>query len=388
MSIGRFWLGELTLDQLVGSSAVVTDAARGGDIAAAHDFMTERSSQLLYPLSFQELIGWDIETHLLVLNTTLGAILVIASYFTALRLHSKPYALLVALLMCSLTPLYWIASYGIVDNVFYAMLPLFALSVVNWCHAKTGRALTFMTLGTGAFVLTRPESIFVVLSVLFVLTWHYLRRYHSPKFLVGVLSISLATVVVGTMVVVSSSSSIRRTVLSRGHISWGLATSANTLFNREGTEFDRMRIRYSDIQIAELLPTDDLSYLMSRDAIAVIKADPLWYLLKIPLRGLALLFPWSYQPWSLPHVLYEGIYTIFLTGGVVLLIRRGGRHMPLQLLLAIPTTIWLFLSVYGIDNDLKHRNGVFVALNLIAPLGYFLVPRSRIVASEGIDRER
>jgi hypothetical protein len=36
----------------------------------------------------------------------------------------------------------------------------------------------------------------------------------------------------------------------------------------------------------------------------------------------------------------------------------------------MPLAIWLFLSAYLIDNDLKHRNGVLVALNLVAPLGY------------------
>ena len=166
--------------------------------------------------------------------------------------------------------------------------------------------------------------------------------------------------------------------------------SSQTLLNKGGAEFDRLQFSYSRLVGAawgEGLSTDELSYLMSTDAIEVIRSNPAGYLLKIPIRGLALLFPWTYQPWSLAHVLYEAAYTIFLFIGLILLIRRGGFQIPQLVLLAIPFTICLFLSSYGIDNDLKHRNGIFVGLNQIAPLGFFLVPRSRRISPE-IDSDR
>jgi hypothetical protein len=71
-------------------------------------------------------------------------------------------------------------------------------------------------------------------------------------------------------------------------------------------------------------------------------------------------------------VLYEAVYTIFIAIGIVLLMRRANFQMPLLVLLAICLSIWFFVSVYGIDNDLRYRNGMLVGLNLIAPLGYFL----------------
>jgi len=150
--------------------------------------------------------------------------------------------------------------------------------------------------------------------------------------------------------------------------------SAATLFNRgqrEGErELDRLSSQF-DLQM------DPSQYQRSLDGIKVIKANPVWYFLKIPLRGLALLFPWTYQLWSRPHIVYEAMYTIFLTTGFVLLVRRGTPATPLLVLVAIPLSILCFLSVYGIDNDLKHRNGVLVGLNLIAPLGYFLKPQAK-----------
>ena len=151
--------------------------------------------------------------------------------------------------------------------------------------------------------------------------------------------------------------------------------SSQTLLNKGGAEFDRLQSSYSRLvgdASFQGLSTDELSYVMSSEAIPVIQSNPLWYVMKIPIRGLALLFPWTYQPWSLPHVLYEAAYTIFLFIGLILLIRRGGFQVQQLVLLAIPFTIWLFLSSYGIDNDLRYRNGMLVGLNLIAPLGYFL----------------
>ena len=130
-----------------------------------------------------------------------------------------------------------------------------------------------------------------------------------------------------------------------------------------------------------------MDYLQSTDAIEVIRSNPAGYLLKIPIRGLALLFPWTYQPRSLPHVLYEAVYTIFIATGLVLLMRRGSLPISRLVLVAIPLSIWLFLIVYGIDNDLKNRNGIFVGLNQIAPLGFFLAPRSHRISPE-IDSHR
>ena len=132
----------------------------------------------------------------------------------------------------------------------------------------------------------------------------------------------------------------------------------------------------------EGLYPEEIDYIQSTDAIAIIRSNPLRYLLKIPIRGLALLFPWTYQPWSLPHVLYEAVYTIFIITGLVLLMRRGSPSISRLVLIAIPLSIWLFLSVYGIDNDLKNRNGIFVGLNLIAPLGFFLASRPRRISPE------
>ena len=69
------------------------------------------------------------------------------------------------------------------------------------------------------------------------------------------------------------------------------------------------------------------------------------------------------------------MYTLFLVGGMLLLLRHGWKQLIVRAVLAIPLSILLFLSAYGVDNDLKHRNGIFVALHLIAPLGYFLPSR-------------
>lgn len=367
LSLGQFWVGEVGFKQLVNPREPFGE------------FLSIRTSELLYPflISPQKLVGWDIHTYLLVLHSALGSTLVIAAYFTASRLQGKSSGVLVALLMCSLTALYWIARFGIIDNLFYAMLPLFALSVINWYRDKTGMNLTLMILGIGAFALTRPESVLVILSVALILAGDFLRRFFSPKAMAGVLFLIVAAGAIATMFLVSLSPSLRKSVLSRSHVAWGLATSANTLFNRGTIEYEGLRFRYDQIRQAENLNNEGLAYRMSTDAIVVIKAHPLRYLLKIPLRGLALLFPWTYQPWSLPHIVYEAVYTILLMAGLVLLIRRGNLETPLLVLLVIPLSIWLFLSAYGIDNDLKHRNGILVGLNLIAPLGFFVTPRSR-----------
>ena len=151
-------------------------------------------------------------------------------------------------------------------------------------------------------------------------------------------------------------------------------TSSQTFLNPPAPwptgELDRQQERYDAKLLA--LTDDELSYLVSIDSLEVIRSNPLWYLLKIPIRSLALLFPWTYLPWSLPHVLYEAVYTIFIAIGIVLLMRRGTFQMPLFVLLVICLSIWFFVSAYGIDNDLRYRNGMLVGLNLIAPLGYFL----------------
>lgn len=371
--LGRFWLGELTFKQLVDP---------GGSVGV---FLRDRSSQLLYPLllSSQQIIGWDLRTHVLVLNTILGSILVIASYSVALRLHGKSYAVLVALLMCSLTALYWIARMVLVDNLFYAVLPLFALSVITWLRNKTVKSLALMILGTGALALTRPESFIVIGFVAQVFVWKFLRRYFSRRAVAAALLISFATAAIGTILFVRSSPSLQKTLLSTVNVSWGLALSAETLFNRGQREFDQLLKKAGAIQAAESLSGLDVAYRMSIAAIEVIKAHPLWYLLKIPLRGFALLFPWTYQLWSGPHILYEAVYTIFLMTGFVLLVRRGTTDTSLLVMAAIPLSILCFLSVYGIDNDLKHRNGILVGLNLIAPLGYFLKPQGKKQVSHG-----
>lgn len=359
VKLGQFLLGQLTFDQLMDP-----DKGIGG-------FLRERSSQLLYPLLVwpQPIIGWDLRTYLLVLNTMLGAVLVIASYAVGLRLRGKPYAVLVALLMCSLSSLYWIARWGLVDNVFYAAIPLFALSVIAWLHHKTVKTLALMILGTGALALTRPESVFMIALVAQVFVWKFFRQYFSRRAVASALLLSLATAAIGAIVLVKSSPRVQRTLLSTSSVSLGLAMSAATLFNRGQTDGEReLDLLMSQFDL-QMTPNP---YQRSLDAIKVIKANPVWYILKIPLRGLALLFPWTYQLWSLPHVLYEAMYTIFLAAGAVLLVRRGTSDTSLLVLVAIPLSVLCFLSVYGIDNDLKHRNGVLVGLNLIAPLGYFL----------------
>tara|TARA_Y100000031_G_scaffold55141_1_gene62760 strand:+ start:2034 stop:3323 length:1290 start_codon:yes stop_codon:yes gene_type:complete len=372
IALGQVWRGDLTFEQFTADGIAAT-------------FLTERSTQLLYPflISFQQLIGWSIETHLLALNTLLGVLLVVASYLVALRVHDRCYALLVALLMCSLTPLYWIARFGIVDNLFYAMLPVFALFVIGWLRHKSGKQLVLVVLAGVALAFTRPEAMLVILFVMLVFIWNALGRYLSPRAATGVLLLSVTTAAAGAVVVVGSRPSLQRQLLSRSHVAWGLVMSANTLLNRGTVEYNRVQDRYVEVLAEERLVGDELAYRMSTDALAVIKNNPWWYVLKIPLRGLALLFPWTYQPWSLPHVLYEAVYTIFLTGGLLLLIRRARADMRLLVLAAIPLAIWTFLSAYGIDNDLKHRNGILVGLNLVAPLGYFLTPRARSRAGRG-----
>ena len=417
VQFGRVWLGEITLGQAF---------ADGGFPA---ELLKERATQLLYPLliSLQAPIGWSLETHLLVLNTLLGVCLIVGSYYTALRLGDKAYALLVAILMCSLTSLYWVARFGIVDTLFYAMIPLFGLSVINWYQERTRKSLTLMLFGSIAFALTRPEALLAVLAVASVLAWDFLRRYWSRRLLLGGAFLALGTVCAVAIVALNSAPvlmmpvifqdrddaailinasdfdpaihvrasspevrellcwtretdkcgvppSFQGALLSTMHISLGLMTSSQTFLNPPAPwptgELDRQQERYNAKLLA--LTGDELDYLISIDSLEVIRSNPLWYLLKIPIRSLALLFPWTYQPWSLPHVLYEAVYTIFIAIGIVLLMRRGNFQMPLLVLLAICLSIWFFVSVYGIDNDLRYRNGMLVGLNLIAPLGYFL----------------
>ena len=417
VELGRVWLGETTLGQLFSDGGVPTV------------FLSERMTQLFYPLliSLQGPIGWSIETHLFVLNTLLGGCLIVGSYYTALRLGNKAHAFLAAFLMCSLSPLYWIARFGIVDNLFYAMIPLFGLCVINWYQKKTRRSLTLMLFGFVAFAFTRPEAFLVVLAVASVLAWDFLRRYWSRRLLLGGAFLALGTVCAVAIVALNSAPvlmmpvifqdrddaailinasdfdpaihvrasspevrqllcltretdkcgvppSFQGALLSTMHISLGLMTSSQTFLNPPAPwptgELDRQQERYNAKLLA--LTGDELDYLISIDSLEVIRSNPLWYLLKIPIRSLALLFPWTYQPWSLPHVLYEAVYTIFIAIGIVLLMRRGNFQMPLLVLLAICLSIWFFVSVYGIDNDLRYRNGMLVGLNLIAPLGYFL----------------
>ena len=432
VQLGRVWLGEITLGQAF---------ADGGFPA---ELLKERSTQLLYPLllSLQGPIGWSLETHLLVLNTLLGVCLIVGSYYTALRLGDKAYALLVAILMCSLTSLYWIARFGIVDTLFYAMIPLFGLSVINWYQERTRKSLTLMLFGSIAFALTRPEALLAVLAVASVLAWDFLRRYWSRRVLLGGAFLALGTVCAAAILVLNSAPvlmlpvtfqdrddaaivinasdfdpaihvrasspevrellcwtretdkcgvppSFQGVLLSRSHMAIGLSMSSRTLLNPQAPwptgEKDRLEVLYGKLMgngLFQGLSSQENNYLQSTDAIAIIRSNPLWYLLKIPIRGLALLFPWTYQPWSLRHVLYEAVYTIFIITGLVLLMRRGSPSISRFVLIAIPLSIWLFLSVYGIDNDLKNRNGMLVGLNLIAPLGYFLASRPRRISPE------
>ena len=360
-ALGLLWTGELTFGELLSGPA-------GG-------FVQQRSSQLLYPLliSFHRPLGLDVSTYLLLLNTTLGVILIVASYFVGVRLLGKSYGVLVALLMCSLTGPYWIARFAVVDNAFYAIVPLAALSALNWDRQRTGGSAVLMAVGFGSLAMTRPESMLIILSVIVVLAWSFARRSFSRRTVATVLVLSLAIAAAGSLSLIRASPSMERSILSNFHIAWGLSGSANTLLNRGGAEFDALFARYL-AQTPQNLR--EWHYRIATEALATIRDNPLSYVVKIPLRGAALMFPWTYQPWSVPHVLYEAIYTIFIAGGLILLIRQGDLPLSLVLLLAIPLSIWLFLSAYLIDNDLKHRNGMLVAMNLIAPAGYFLHRRS------------
>ncbi|MDP7305522.1 MAG: hypothetical protein QGG09_20595, partial [Pirellulaceae bacterium] len=349
VELGRVWLGETTLGQLFSDGGVPTV------------FLSERMTQLFYPLliSLQGPIGWSIETHLFVLNTLLGVCLIVGSYYTALRLGNKAYAFLAAFLMCSLTPLYWIARFGIVDNLFYAMIPLFGLSVINWYQKKTRRSLTLMLFGFIAFAFTRPEALLAVLAVTSVLAWDFLRRYWSRRVLLGGAFLALGTVCAAAILVLNSAPvlmlpvtfqdrddaaivinasdfdpaihvrasspevrellcwtretdkcgvppSFQGVLLSRSHMAIGLSMSSRTLLNPQAPwptgEKDRLEVLYGKLMgngLFQGLSSQENNYLQSTDAIAIIRSNPLWYLLKIPIRGLALLFPWTYQPWSL-----------------------------------------------------------------------------------------
>lgn len=378
IEMGRFWLGQIPFSELVHPNSY------------AGVFLRHRSTQLLFPLlvSLQPIIGWDVRTHLLILNTMLGAILLVASYAVACRLQGKSYAVLVSLLMCSLTPLYWIARFGLVDNVFYAAIPVFALSVIAWLRDKTVKNVTLLILATGAFLLTRPESAFAVGLAVLILAWTFLAERWSRRVATLSLLLVCSTAALGAIVAVASSPSLQKRILSTGNVSVALVWSAESLFNRgqEGSgasEFDLVFKKYESVgTIDPLKPFDyeQLSYERSMAAIAVIKARPFWFVFKMPLRALALMFPWTYQPWSLPHKLFEAVYTLFLMGGLVLAIRRGTFDVPSLVVLAIPLGILCLLSMTGIDNDLKHRNGVLIGLNLIAPLGYFLKSANRDAA--------
>ena len=307
----------------------------------------------------------------------------IASYVFALRLRGQVYAVVVALLMCSLTAPYWIARWAVVDNLFYAVLPLFALAILGWLKSRSLKTSLLLALAVIALALTRPESLLAIASVLLIFLWGFLRRYGSPRVLATGLVLCALTVLAGGAVVIGSSPDLQKRLLSKAHISWGLAMSANTLLNRGGSEFDAIQNKYAQIGYVGHLEGQEQDYRMGRDAVEAIKAHPVWFVVKIPLRALALLFPWTYQPWSVQHRVYEALYTIFISGGLVLLARRYRPQAAPFALIAIPLAIWLFLGVYGIDNDLKHRNGLLVALNLIAPLGYFLEPRTRQEAARG-----
>lgn len=357
--IGEFWIGALSFDQLV----------HGGGYAPL--FLSQRSSQLLYPLliSLHRPLGLDLATHVLIVNTALGATLVTAAYLVGLRLHGKGYALLVALLTCGVTGLYWIGRFALVDNVFYALIPLLALSILHWNRRRTLASAAVMIAGLAALVLTRPESIFVVLFVGLVVAWHQARRSYSRNAVLACLVAGLTAAAMGTVAVIAASPSMQNVLWTRAHVAWGLAGSAHTLLNRDSSEFDALLARYTAGQYPG---PDNMHYRMSMDAIETIRSNPAWYVAKIPIRGVAIMFPWTYQNWSLRHVLYEAVYTIFVTTGLVLLFRRRPLGLPVSMLVAIPLAIWVFLSAYLIDNDLKHRNGILVALNLIAPLGYFV----------------
>jgi len=379
--LGRYWTGEATWEQITGTGGVV------------NLFLADRGTQLLYPLliSLQGPIGWSLETHILVLNTFLGATMVTGSYYVGLRLSGKTYAVLVTLLSCSLTPLYGISRWAVVDNLFYAMLPLVLLTLINWLKHRTSTHLLLMT---GTFVLllsTRPESAIVLLMVLAVVTWNFLCNRFSLRTAIASVTVVVVLTTIGGLVILNSSSNstldcrlgqtrslgprCTHPIFSRAHLAWGLSASSQTLLNVGGTELDRLLYHYDDLLRAEQLGREEVTWVMSLDAIDVISQNPLQHFAKMPLRALAFLFPWTYQPWSLRHVGYEAVYTLFLVGGMLLLLRHGWKRLIVRATLAIPLSILLFLSAYGIDNDLKHRNGIFVALHLIAPLGYFLPSR-------------
>lgn len=364
-ALGQVWAGELSFDELL--------------TGPTGEFFRQRTSQLLYPLliSFHALVGLDIATHLLVLNTFLGVTLIAASYLVGVRLHGKGYALLVVLLMCSLTGPYWVARFAVVDNAFYALIPLAALSVLNWDRQRSATSVAWMALGLGSLMLTRPEAFLIVISIAGVFTWIRVRHTLSRRTLLTALMLGLAVGTIGTIGLIRSSPSLQRTLLSRAHVAWGLAGSSHTLLNRGGAEFDVLLARNVSWEIDD---PDDMHYRMSMDAIATIRNQPLWYVVKIPLRGLAITFAWVYQPWSWPHIAYEALYTIFIVTGLGLLIGRGQLSVSHVVLLAFPLAIWLFLSAYLIDNDLKHRNGMLVALNLIAPAGYVVARRGRSIS--------
>ena len=381
--LGRYWIGDTTLGLLTETGGIITVNA----------FLADRGTQLLYPLliSLQGPIGWSLETHILVLNTFLGATMVTGSYYVGLRLSGKTYAVLVALLSCSLTPLYGISRAAVVDNLFYAMLPLVLLTLINWLKHRTSTHLLLMT---GTFVLllsTRPESAIVLLMVLAVVTWDFLCNRFSLRTAIASVTVVAVLTTIGGLVILNSSSNstldcrlgqtrslgprCTHPIFSRAHLAWGLSASSQTLLNVGGTELDRLLYHYDDLLRAEQLQSEEVTWVMSLDAIDVIAQNPLQHFAKMPLRALAFLFPWTYQPWSLRHVGYEAVYTLFLVGGMLLLLRHGWKRLIVRATLAIPLSILLFLSAYGIDNDLKHRNGIFVALHLIAPLGYFLPSR-------------
>lgn len=355
--LGRFWVGELTWNDLLNTGY-------------SGSFLRQRSSQLLYPLllSLHRPLGVDLSTQVLLVNTLLGGVLIAASYAVGRRLCGKTCAVLVALLMCSITGLYWIGRFAIVDNVFYAMIPLAALSVLNWDRRATRMSIVLMCVAFAALVLTRPESAFVVLSLAVVVIWCRVRRSWSRVATLAALGAVFAAAAVAAVAVVSYSPSVRATLFTRAHVAWGLAGSAHTLLNRNSVEFDALLAHYTSGRYPDV---DEMHYRMSMDAIETIRANPAWYVTKVPLRGLALIFPWTYRPWSIPHVAYEALYTLFVVTGLILLLRRGRLGLSVALLVAMPVAIWLFLSAYLIDNDLKHRNGLLVALNLVAPLGYF-----------------
>ncbi len=382
--LGNYWIGDTTLDLLTET----------GGIIIVNQFLADRGTQLLYPLliSLHGPVGWNLETHILVLNTFLGATMVTGSYYVGLRLSGKTYAVLVALLSCSLTPLYGISRAAVVDNLFYAMLPLVLLTLINWLRHRTSTRLLLMTGTFILFLTTRPESAIVVLMVLVVVTWDFLyNRFSLRTAITSVTVVAVLTTIGGLMYLSSPPNStldcrvgVTRSlgprcthpIFSRAHLAWGLSASSQTLLNTGGTELDRILYHYDDLLRAEELRREEVTWVMSLDAIDVIAQNPLQHFAKIPLRALLFLFPWTYQDWSLRHIAYEAVYTLFLVGGMLLLLRHGWKQLIVRAILAVPLSILLFLSTYGIDNDLKHRNGIFVALHLIAPLGYFLPSRN------------